>query len=1238
MFGIRRLLRTAAVVAFVASVALVVVPALDRTLRERVTEAIAQAKAELENQLGLTISFESLSPSILHSFAFSSMTLRNPQGQVFLEARTVRVYYDIFAILRGEPNNALKTITLDDAAADVVLPRDNALLARLSPYIFPPPGMPAPKFKLVGRALFLHVEDEGLGSLALSARDFTYSNLGATTDLSLSGGFTLMPARGSIGSIEGPLEVSGSLSQDLSMARAQIAVAGRAPNFSFAMQRFELVYTKGVVELRKVRDKAPLDMSLTFDPHDGNVSAFLRMDGFVPERSVHLYGSLAAFSPWMRAPYDGSLSFDIPSGDIARAHYSLHLDTSLPESVLHSPYRASIAAAGDLRQARIDYLRLGNSSRSIEYRGSFDFSDLSPDGSLNMAISLREGRLPIAATFRLYGHGGIYTALAERVDAAGAVFRDLSIAAAYKGDSLEFQASIRPPEVEGEPSALPSRHFASEGGVAYGAFPRISIEGSASLGANPVLDVSASLEELDLKPLQNLLALALDSPQTAAALGDLKLGGELFATSDFSRLSWSASDLAVVSRSVPGAYALLSLSGNLQSLSVRRLILSAAGYSVEGTGSVEFAGTGRLGFDANLTLQDIPYHLRGTLVGQGLFITGDYGLNIGARAEEGGTFFNATAKAFPFPLAGGVALATLDADGRFASLSDWSVALNKLDLAPADDRTSKLPHLSLSGVLGPTSARLGMVKVEDRYSRLSGSIALEYALGGSPSLRVKASLSAATTSTAKQTQGGEAVALPEAAVREQYSLDLDYGKGLLSGNLDFKASPLSRLGFEGLVGSLDGRLGIHGTLSDPHLDFDAALRNGMIGIEPMTLSLKGGFSGKTFHVDAMSARYLRQSIRSGSFSYSFADSSAKFRIDFQGDWGDRPVILTFEADGSSILSGTAPEVRAADATAASASASGAAPRPAESAQGFALLRNLPVALRNYHLSGLVWNFTVGTAKVESWPFDLSITPQLVRFSGGTGSDLVAAFQSTGQFSIRSSSALPVALSASGKLAGDSVDARIDDIDVNLAALSPALPIATTKFYAGSIRGSLLVKGLIADPDITGTLGMESVVVSVPEWLSTKVGPFSAPVSVLGKSVAFSASDVPAGKARLDVRATADLDHWAPSNFKAFVSTGNGSPLDIDLGISGVLVKGQANFDLSVELRSDVLALTGTVTLQRSSVIISPEVLGGGEKESVVRPPIPFSYRRGSTSEEESRFSSPRGIFRWYPVMPIPPAS
>jgi hypothetical protein len=1219
MFGIRRLLRTAAVVAFIASIALLAVPALDRAFQEQVKAAIAQAKAELEHQLGLTISFESLSPSILHSIAFSAMTLKNPQGQVFLTAGKVRVYYDIFAILRGEPNNALKTITLDNATADIVLPRDNALLARLSPYIFPPPGMPAPKFKLVGRTMLLHVRDEGLGSFTLSARDFSYSNLGATTDISLSGGFTAIPAHGSIGSIEGPLELSGSISQDFSMARAQIAVAGSAPDFSFGTQRFELVYSKGIVELRKVRDKAPLDMTLTFDPRDGSVSASLRMDGFVPDRSFHLFGALAAFSPWMHAPYDGSLSFGIPSGDLARAHYSLSLDASLPEYILHSPYRASISATGDLRQARIDYLRIGNSARSVEYKGTFDFSDFSPDGTLAIWLSLRQGRLPIAASFRLYGHAGIYTALAEKVDVAGALFRDLSIAAAYKGDTLEFQASLRPPEAEGETPVLPSRHFAGEGGVAFGSFPRISIEGSASLGAHPSLDVSASLDEIDLQPLQNLLALALDSPQAAAFLGNLKLGGELFATSDFSRLSWSASDLAVVSRSAPGAYALLSLSGNLQTVSVRSMTLSAGGYSVQGTGSVDFAEAGRLGFEANLKLQDIPYHLRGVLVGQGLFLTGDYGLNIDAHVEAGGTFFTAAAKSLPLPLAGGVVLATLDADGRFASLADWSVAMNKLDIAPADDRTSKLPHLSLSGVFGPTSARLALVNVEDRFSRLSGSVSMEYVLSGALSLRVKASLSAA--------------ARPLGAIPEQYALELDYGKGQLSGNLDFKASPLRRLGFGGLVGSLDGRLGIHGTLSDPLLDFDATLRDGMIGVDPLALSLKGGFSGETLRVDTMSAAYLRQRIRSGSFSYSFADSSTKFSLDFVGDWGARPVTLTLEGDGSSLSVDAAPTSAGAPAT-DTASASSAAPALAagavKSADGFPLLRALPAALRNYHLSGLMKNLTVGAAKVASWPFDLSITPRLLQFSGGAGNDLVAAFQSTGVFWIRSSLALPVALSASGKLVGDSVDARIDNIDVDLAALSPVLPIGTTSFDAGRVRGFLVVKGLVADPDITGDLNLGSVVISVPNWLSTKIGPFSAPVSVLGKGIAFSASNVPAGKARLDVRATADLDHWTPSNFKAFVSTGNGAPLDIDLGISGVLVKGQANFDLSVELRADVLALTGTVTLQRSSVVISPEVLGGGEKESSGPPAYPILV--------QARLRFGRGVEVFFPSKDLPVVS
>ncbi|MDA8426891.1 MAG: hypothetical protein M0Z80_12215, partial [Treponema sp.] len=1231
MFGIRRLLRTAAIAAFIASIALLAVPALDRAFRGEVTAAIAEAKAAIEGQLGLSISFESLSPSILHSVAFSSMTLKDPQGRVFLEARKVRVYYDIFAVLRGDATNVLKTIELDDVTADVVLPRDNAILARLAPFIFPPPGLPAPRFKLIGKGLVLHLADTGLGSLALSARDFAYSSVGQTTEVALSGGYTLVPEEGSIGSIEGPLELSGSLSQDLSMARAQIAVAGRAPDFDFGVQRFEVVYSKGLIELRKVRDKAPLDASLTFDPRDGSLTAFLRMDGFVPDRSVRLRGALASFSPWMHASYSGTLSFSLPSGDLGRAGYSLSLETSLPASVLHRPYRLSISAAGDLRQARIAYLRLGNARDSFEYRGSFDFSDLSPDGNLDIALSLRHGRLPISASFRVYGHGGIYTALAERVSAADAVFRDLSIAAAYKDGTLEFQASLRPPETADEASVPPEGRFSGEGGVATGTFPRISIDGSANFGSKPTVDVSATLDEVDFKPLRNLFALALASPQAASLLGDLKLSGELFATSDFSRLSWSASDLAVVSHSAPGAYALLSLSGNLKDLTVRSLLVSALGYTIRGTGTVDFGVADRLGFTADLRLRDIPYRLSGAVVGGSLFVTGDYGLSLAVHPQDGGSFFTAKARSLPIPLAGGLALLGLDADGRFASVSDWSVAMNRLDLAPADERTSKLPRIELSGVLGPASARFGRVSVEDRYSRLAGSVSLSYVLGADFSAKLEASLAAqAGTSAAVLNAGGlgsaaegggkaeQGAELPSpaglSADRERYTVMLEYSRGAIAGNIDFSSSPISRLGLAGADGSLDGKLAIHGPVADPSLDFDATLRGGRIGPDPIALSLGGRYADRTIYVDSLSADYLGQRIRSGSISYSLADASAKIRLDYQGVFGGKVVSVAFEAAGSSGVagpgqaSGAAPGPAAtvpspaATAAVAVVSSSAALPPPgsafpAQSSDGFPLLRELPAPLRNYHLSGMMLDLSVGAAKVRRWPFDLAVSPGHIAFRGGSQGELTASFDSSGRFSIVSGKSLPAAFTAAGMLSGHTIDARIDGIDVDLAAISPVLPLGTTSFDAGRVRGSLVVKGLVADPDITGSIGMEAVVVSVPDWISTKVGPFSAPVSVLGKSIAMSALGVPAGKARLDVRATADLDHWLPSHFKANLTTGTGAPLDVNLDISGVLVKGQAYIDLTADLRADVLALTGSYTLERSSVVIGTGVFGGGGGES-----------------------------------------
>ena len=1244
MSSIRRLLPAAAILVLIAVAFRFGLPAVDALFKEKVASAIAAGRAKIEGQFGLSISFESFSPSILHSIAFKDMVLRDHSGRAFLEAKTVRVYYDIFAILKGQSYNALKTIDLQNATANVELPRDTALLQLLATYVFPPPGTPMPRFRIVGRSLALHINEETLGALAISARDFNYSSVGATTEISLSGSYVVSPRGGSVKNIEGPLDVSGSLASDVSMARMQIAVAGRSSDFDFSTQRFELVYSGGVAELRKVRDMAPLDASVSFDTRDMSLTASLRVDGFVPERAVRLHGALAAVSPWLKAPYSGSVSFNLPSGDLSHARYAVNLDTTLPESLLPGSYRVAISASGDLQSAQVAYLRLGDRYGSIEYRGAFDFKDLAPDGNVTVALSLERGTLPLSTTVRLYGHGGVYTAFAERVDAGTVEFRDLSITAAYKTGSLEFQASVRPPEGEtGAP--LPAvQRFSGEGGAEPGGFPLISIEGSASLAAAPTIDLSASLENVDLRPLQPLLSLTTGSPEAGAFLGDLKLGGELFVTSDFSRLSWSVSDLAVVSRSIPDAYALLSLSGNMQSIEVRRLLVSAAGYTVEGTGSVDFAQAGRLGFEASLALQNIPYQLRGAVVGRGIFITGDYGLSVSAHSERGETFFSASAKNFPVPSAGGVALATLDTDGRFASAADWSLAVNRLDLAPADEKTSALPRLSLSGVLGPTSGRFPTLRVEDRYSRLEGSIALQYTLVGDPSATITASLSALprftdagpSSGVTGETGGtvGSAYSPGHAGLAasgasslrsssgtdselERYSLDLSYAAGRFDGSLDFTASPVARLGLENLGGSVDGRLSMHGTLADPLIDVDARLREGTLDGEPLSLSLTGGYADRSIKLRSITARYLGHQIRSGSATLSLDDSSLTVVLDYLGTIGGKQLTMAVEAMGTRVQE-----------TGAETSQSPAGGGASDSTLS-AVLADLPKLFRNYRLSGAIRGLSVGGAKVSRWPFSLTVASEGIHFAGGETGELQATLQSGGAFAVTATAPFPASFVASGTISGASLDARLDGVDIDLAALSPLFSFAPVSFESGRIRGALTFKGPLVDPEVAGSLGLESAVLSAPNWLSAKLGPFSAPLTAEGKSLALSASDIPAGKARLFLNATADIDHWLPVNFKASIRTGEASPLDVNFGVKGILVKGEALFDLSAELRGDVLALSGALTLQRASVVIGPEVFAGGEGSGGAFPyPI--------LAQAQLRFG--RGVEVFFPSKDLPVVS
>jgi hypothetical protein len=1070
----------------------------------------------------------------------------------------VRVIYDLAALVRGKGSDAITGLELEDVTLDLRLPEDKALLERLS-YLFGGGGGggAVPKIVISGKNVAVNVSIEGKGGGSFFARKLGISTVEAEPAVTLDGRFSLEPAGSGLGAITGPLSISGSISRDFRKARIGLSVAADSRDFSLSTQRFELVYGGGELTLTKVKDRAPLDASVRIKLKGGESTASFKMDGYALSQSLRLAGRYASLDPWLDIPYKGSLVLRAPGSDISKIRYEASLSGSLPRLFRGdaSRARAVLVAHGDASLATIEKARIERGTDYVEYSGSFRFRDFAPEGVLDLRLSLLDGSLPVASTLRIVGGGGEYAVIADQAAAGDAVFKDISLTASRKGGQADFNFSFRPPtSTEADSGELPPARFSGEAGATSGS-SLVRGEGSVSFDAHPSLELSVDIEAVDLGPLKGLLASITRSPEAGSLLSSLKLGGSLFATSDFKRLSWSATDLAIISRMVPGTYALLSLSGTTTSVAVKKAVVSISGYSIEGSGKVDFADPQRLGFEASLALKDIPYALQGSVAGQNISITGDYGLAVSAHSSAGTSYVTLRSRALPIPVAGGLYLATVDAEGRFATIEDWALSVSELSLVPASENASVMPKLELAGNFRPDSADLQSLRVEDKYSALSGRADLTYSLAKQPlSARIKARLSSAP-------------ALKAVSAPESYDVDLSYSGGRCEGFVNLAASPLARLGKLPIEGSVDGRLTISGDVSDPSIDFSLALRDGGFREQSLALAGSGRYSKSNLDLRDFSAAYQGQTISGGSASFSFADARAELSMAFSGNFGGESLKFSLTARGSST----------------------------RSSGGF-----LAEKLASYEAAGSLKSFALGTAApIDSWPFSVSMGADSIAFVAGPTEELRFKYASGGVFSASLRRPFPIRAEVTGLYDGKNIDLSVQGLDFDLGLLSPFMPADIIRLTGGKVHGGFRAIGLANDPEITGEVDLEGASVKVVGWVADDIGPFNAPIVALGRKVGVSVPSAPAGKAALAIGCQATFDHWLPAGLTASIRTIAGTTVRLDSVILGIKAKGDASADLKFALQGDVLSLDVDILLEKATVVVGTEALGnaGGAEAS-----------------------------------------
>ena len=603
-------------------------------------------------------------------------------------------------------------------------------------------------------------------------------------------------------------------------------------------------------------------------------------------------------------------------------------------------------------------------------------------------------------------------------------------------------------------------------------------------------------------------------------------------------------------------------------MAIKKAVFSVSGYSIVGSGKVDFADPNRLGFEAKLELEDIPYAMQGVVAGRELSITGDYGLNVSARSAEGGNYVSIHARSLPVPIAGGLFLATVDADGRFATLRDWHLAVADLSLAPAGDAVSAMPSIALAGDFLPTAADLQSLRIEDRYSALDGKAALDYSLASPLAVHIKAKLAAQV-----RPASGAGLASKSVSATESYDLDLGYSGGNFQGMATFVAAPLARFGKLPLEGSIDGRATFGGDLDDPALGFTLALRDGRYREQSLALSGTGSYSKRVLELRDVAAAYQGQSISKGALRFSLIDASSDLSLSFSGSLGGEKLVFSLGAKGDS--------------------------RRGPSG-------NLSEKLASYEVKGNLRELAIGPSATAAWPFKLSADEKGVSFAGGTSGELLAKYGTGGLFSASMRAPFPVRADVSGLFDGKNIDLSVQGLDFDLALLSPLIPPEIIKLTGGRARGGFRAIGLATDPDITGEIDLEGASVKVVGWIADDIGPFNAPIVALGRKVSASVPSASSGKASVALACQATFDHWLPTGLTASARSIGAPGLHLDAVIMGIHAKGDAAADLRLALQGDVLYLNADVTLERATVVVGSEAFASANAQQSASPDVNLS--------------------------------
>ncbi|MEE9309089.1 MAG: translocation/assembly module TamB domain-containing protein [Spirochaetia bacterium] len=1139
---------------------------LDRRMEELKTEVLHM----LEARIGRRISYERMSPSVFGYLGIRGLIVysQNDPEEVLLRINRVKVYYNLFRFLSTRAAIlALSEIQIANSEFNIDYDRDRELLDLLDS-LRTGSGITSnrnffrqsdgdrreeefPQIDISGSNITLRYT---YGDWQLSVTDlfFTAENQGDLYEIGVRGSIEVQHTRK--GSpvpawLSTRVKINGSLDRFFTWSDLAIRIYSLSTEtIDLKRQTLQVTYDSSSLNVRKIQDRAPLDLQVLYDTASKDLSFQFTAERFQPASLFQLTGPLKRFSPYLLSYVSSSGSVDVNLDEL-RLRYSADLQIELPGEVL--PFDVSVFSriTGNEEIMYLDPLVFDTSRGRVEFLGNVLVKNLMPSGLLRINdLEPVEGQ-NLNATLNIERGVQALSIEGKALSLGETLFDSFTLNLAPEGRSVGFTVAA---VLEGAPE---SGSLEATGGLSW--------------EAEPTLQVEASLNRIPLNTIYRLLVPEQRiSPRLEQRLRQYTVSAAAGATTDFFDFTLSAEQVEVLEEDQPDNT--LRFAGNMtgDTAEITDIRAEWQGYSLRGDITAE-----RLEESTELSslfwFEDVPYQIDlDVLPGNSVRVSGSYGLEgyysftrtinpvllSGRVVQLWGNPFRLSSESLPVTLRQGTMYVSLDMAGLMDANGSPYATSSMIRVRNIPFSTVKKNSLEMAFELYDDRLFLNRIAYQDGISELIGS--------GIADLEDLVPIKANASIRLQSPQGAEL-----------YSSDVRIDGTQIQGQLEFARSPIERFGIEAVNGDVSGSIAIDGTRPRPDLKVVLSLNDGRLNLDPLGLELSATYTEESVELSSLNVSFLRHRIEGVRGNLDIESGAFEFQSRYRAEYFEQIVNLQVDLRGSI----------------------GGLPWPL----------TLDRVLEN-DINGLLTlsDITVDDRSVPQWLVSLQGEGGVLSFDGGPSESIHGTIGRDGSFTLNLLEPLPIQGRARGTVLRNQLesDFTITALDMRIInTMTPATDIFT--FTTGSAQGALRIVGPINDPDWIGYLDVSNAELEFSLSPDT-VKPLNARLIFDGKNFTLPRTTSFSGDTKIEGEGFFYIDHWRPEGVELIFYVEEYPGVHVSYPFDTVFVDGYATGAVRVRSDSTTTRLDGKI--RANSCRIALQRKERDQPVSEVRPALPLS--------------------------------